>query len=265
MTVSSVLPGVQRTTSFAGWHISVLWGDHHRTNKVPLLATKTTNPKKNRNKAIVSLAGKHVPEALEVRERDLDAADVDHGLVETHHEAVGLVLKGLDERVQLHRSRQPAPALVDGAVCQRPGTMYSTRAEKANNSRNSARKMKRRAKGRGGTLRQHGSGEKTCFFFVNKQSGFWGAKKAPDQVCALSFRLIGFFSPLTSDFDDCNSSAICPVKPPLRGRRRHKQPYKADPRRRSSVPTHAPGLGVDDLDALRGVSPQRAALLFPVE
>ena len=41
----------------------------------------------------------HPPESLEVWEGDLHPADVDDGFVETHHQAVCLVLERLNERV----------------------------------------------------------------------------------------------------------------------------------------------------------------------
>lgn len=63
---------------------------------------------------------KHEPEALQVREGDLHAADVDYRLVEINHEAVGLIFQGLDDRVELYGRGEPAPALVHGAVRQGP-------------------------------------------------------------------------------------------------------------------------------------------------
>lgn len=55
-----------------------------------------------------------------MREGDLDTADVHDGLVETNHEAVGLVLQRLDASIQLHCGGESAPPLIHGSVDQSP-------------------------------------------------------------------------------------------------------------------------------------------------
>lgn len=96
--------------------------------------TEHNPPQRTKNKHIHTHTYKHTithererkkgdvggPESLQVRKGDLDAADVDDGLVEAHHEAVRLVLEGLYTRIELHGGREPAPAFVNGAIDQSP-------------------------------------------------------------------------------------------------------------------------------------------------
>lgn len=51
-----------------------------------------------------------------MRKGDLDAAHVDDGFSESHHQPVGLVLERLDVRVKLYHRGEATPALVNGAV-----------------------------------------------------------------------------------------------------------------------------------------------------